>query len=63
MSVTQYNGICFMCGKNVPAGRGDFQSVGSLPKKDRSKYAGRGKWLVRCFQCKGLGNKPLVDKN
>lgn len=46
-----------MCGKDVPAGKGDFQSVGSLPKSWRSKIMGR--WVVRCFGCKDLGNRPL----
>lgn len=57
MSLTRYDGICFRCGKSVKAGKGDFQSKGSLSKKQRSKIL--GKWLVRCFGCKNLGNKPL----
>ncbi len=56
---TQYPGVCFKCNRNVPAGKGDFQSIGSLPKGMRSNYTGanyKGKWLVRCFLCKGTGN-------
>lgn len=60
MSLTRYDGVCFRCGKTVKAGKGDFQSVGSLPKPQRAKYAGKGKWLVRCFGCKGVGNKPFI---
>lgn len=57
MSVNQYKGICFICGREVPPGKGDFQSKGSLPKSWRNKIAGR--WLVRGFECKNMGNKPL----
>ncbi len=57
MSLNRYNGICFRCGKNVPAGKGDFQSKNTLHKKIRNKI--QGKWLVRCFGCKQGGNKPL----
>lgn len=62
MSLTRYDGICFMCGKTVKAGKGDFQSIGSLSKELKKNYTGanyKGKWLVRCFQCKGLGNKKF----
>lgn len=58
MSLTRYDGNCFMCGEFVKAGKGDFQSVGTLPKEIRSKY--NRKWLVRCFSCKGLGNVPII---
>lgn len=58
MSLTRYDGNCFRCGTSVKAGKGDFQSVGTLQKKDRSKY--NRKWLVRCFACKGLGNVPII---
>lgn len=57
MSLTRYGGTCFICGKTVKAGKGDFQSKGSLPKKLRGKILGR--WLIRCFGCKNMGNKPL----
>ena len=56
MWLNKYKGICFICGKEVLPHRGDFQSIGSLPKKIRKKYTGvnyKGKWLVRCFNCKG----------
>ncbi len=61
MSLNKYPEKCFICGKDVPAGNGDFQSVGSLPKDIRKQYTGvnyRGKWLIRCFNCKGVGNNP-----
>ena len=58
MSLTRYDGDCFRCGTFVKAGKGDFQSVGTLPKKERVKY--RKRWLVRCFGCKGLGNVPII---
>ena len=54
----RYAGTCFICSKSVGIGMGWFQSVGSLPKADRSQYAGRGKWLLRCLSCKNKGNKP-----
>ena len=57
MSLTRFDGVCFKCGKNVKAGKGDFQSKGSLPKEWRNKIM--GKWLVRCFSCKLTGNKPM----
>ena len=57
MSLTKYDGICFRCGKIVKAGKGDFQSVGSFAKRDRVQFIGKGKWQVRCFACKGQGNK------
>ena len=66
MSVNQYPGICAFCNRNVPAGRGDFQSKGSLSKKTRYKLAQirhPGKWLVRCFRCKGAGNKLYIFRN
>lgn len=62
MSLNQYKGICFICGKEVPPRKGDFQNIGSLSKELKKNYTGanyRGKWLVRCFGCKGLGNNPL----
>jgi hypothetical protein len=53
----KYPGKCFVCGKEVPAGAGHFQGVGSLPKEDRKKYF--GKWLIRCRRCVGNGNQPI----
>lgn len=55
---TQFDGFCFRCGKNVKAGKGYFQSKVTLPKEDRKKYI--GKWIVRCFACRGLGNKSII---
>lgn len=66
MSVTKYKGTCDFCGKNVPAGKGDFQSIGSLSKKAKALYTGanyKGKWLIRCFGCRGTGNMPLRQQN
>ena len=60
MSLTRYDGKCFRCGKFVPAGKGDFQARNSLSHTERVKYI--GKWLVRCFACRGLGNKSLITK-
>jgi len=57
MALNKYKGICFICGKEVPPKHGDFQSVGSLPKKYRGKIM--GKWLVRGHECKLKGNHPL----
>lgn len=58
--LTQYKGRCFRCGKEVLPGKGDIQRIGSLSKKDRKQFAfGHGGWLVRCFNCKGQGNKII----
>jgi len=54
-----------MCDKEVPPRKGDFQHIKSLPNKEKVKHTGanyHGKWLVRCFACKGLGNKPLKQE-
>jgi len=56
MSLNQYKGICFRCGDEVLPHKGDFQAAYTLGKTLRNKIA--GKWLIRCFACKGLGNKP-----
>lgn len=56
---SRYSGNCFLCHKFVPAGKGDIQSIGSLPKHIKIKHTGpnyRGNWLIRCFDCKGKGN-------
>lgn len=66
MSVTRYAGQCAFCGKQTPAGKGDFQSKGSLPKKTRAKLAAMrhpGMWLIRCFRCKGAGNNLFIFRN
>jgi len=66
MSLTRYDGVCFRCGKQVKAGNGDFQSIGTLPKDLKKNYTGanyKGKWLVRCFGCKNMGNKVLPSKD
>ena len=65
MSLNQYKGKCFMCGKEVLPLKGDFQSIGTLSKSLKKNYTGenyKGKWLVRCFGCKGLGNKTMIKK-
>lgn len=64
MSLNRFAGKCFICGHDVPTGKGDFQSVGSLPKDIRKNYTGanyKGKWLIRCFKCKGSGNYPSKE--
>lgn len=53
---TKYDGICFVCGEKVKSGNGDIQSKGSIPKEYRKLFY--GKWLIRCFECKGAGNVP-----
>lgn len=56
MSLIQYGGICNFCGRKTEAGKGDFQSIGSLNKKERTLFTGanfKSKWLIRCFRCKG----------
>ncbi len=60
MSLTRYDGFCFRCGKTVKAGKGDFQSKTTLQKEERKKFIGR--WLVRCFACKGTGNRVTIIK-
>jgi hypothetical protein len=60
-----YPGNCDFCGKYVPKGKGDFQSIGSLSKKQKKLFTGvnyKGKWLIRCFQCKHTGNVTLRQK-
>jgi hypothetical protein len=66
MSLIRYAGTCDFCGKHTLSGKGDFQSIGSLSKKTKQLYTGagyKGKWLIRCFKCKGTGNVPLRAKN
>ena len=58
MSLNRYQGICFVCGKIVPPGKGDFQSRKSISVRQRSLVTTNGKWLVRCFSCKRMGNEP-----
>ena len=41
MAVNRYPGICWKCEKQVPAGGGDFELVGSLPKDVKPKYTGK----------------------
>jgi len=64
MSLNKYKGVCFICDKEVLPYKGDFQSIECLPKKIKKGYVGanyKGKWLVRCFACKGKGNiKNLI---
>ncbi len=57
MSLISFGGICDFCGKDTKAGKGHFQSIGSLGKKEKAFFTGvnyKGKWLIRCFQCKGI---------
>lgn len=56
---TKYDCICFRCGKKVEAGKGDFQAYWSLKKSERQLVNKKGRWLVRCFACKGQGNIPI----
>ena len=58
MAKNMYKGICFICGKEVPAGAGDFQSRGSLNEKTKKLVPYTGRWLVRC-RGKHQGNIPL----
>ena len=57
MTLSYYGGTCFRCGKKVEPGKGDFQHKRTLPKKIRNNLFGR--WVVRCFSCKKMGNKPI----
>lgn len=55
--LTKFDGVCDFCGEKTEAGRGDFQSIGSLGKEQKKLFTGfgfKGKWLVRCFRCKGI---------
>lgn len=64
--LTKYKGVCDFCGRETHAGKGDFQSIGSLPQKYKHLYTGKnyqGKWLIRCFHCKGAGNTTLKIEN
>ena len=45
----KFDGICFVCGKSVPAGAGYFQK--NTVRPDINK-----KWLTRCQHCVGKGN-------
>lgn len=53
----KFAGTCDFCGQYTKAGEGDFQSIGSLSKKEKDLFVGvhyKGKWLIRCFMCKGV---------
>ncbi len=57
MSLINFAGNCDFCGNHTPAFKGDFQSIGSLGKKEKQLFVGqnyKGKWLIRCFKCKGV---------
>lgn len=57
MSLINYEGICDFCGRYTEARKGDFQSIGSLSKKEKALFTKqnyKGKWLIRCFHCKGI---------
>lgn len=50
--LNSYAGLCLRCRRYVKAGDGYAQ---------RDVY--RHRWLVRCKDCVGKGNKPLPIKN
>ena len=54
----KFEGTCFICDKKVAVGKGHFQSVQGMNKKQRKQFAGK-RWLVRCLTCVGDGNVPL----
>lgn len=57
MSLIQYGGKCDFCGRDTKPFKGDFQSIGSLGKKEKAHFTGqnyKGKWLIRCFGCRGV---------
>lgn len=58
----QFKGNCFLCGKEVPPGHGFFQNKGHMSKEERKQFVGGGRWLIRCVDCIGKGNKiPKKD--
>lgn len=57
----KYAGKCFLCGDEVPEGKGWFQNIWSMSKADRAKFIGFGKWVLRCLKCKNAGNKPITN--
>jgi len=62
MATNLYKGKCFICGKEVPVGKGDFQSRGSLNEKTKKLVPYTGRWLVRC-RGKHIGNVPQLSNN
>jgi len=63
--LNRYAGDCAFCGRPTGADQGDFQSIGSLGKKERKLFTGvnyTGRWLIRCFRCKGAGNQTMRSK-
>lgn len=63
----QYPGHCLVCGAAVAAGAGWFQQNYQRKrppggKRGSGQYVptvpAAGKWLLRCLDCKGKGNKP-----
>lgn len=50
-----YSGRCFKCNEFVKEGEGFFQKVN---KGDGKLYENtKGKWVVRCRECVGKGNR------
>lgn len=65
MAAIKYPGVCDFCGKECKAGGGDFQSVGSLPPDIKKYHVNQhytGKWLIRCYGCKNVGNETIKYK-
>lgn len=65
MSLIKYKGKCDFCGKDTEAFKGDFQSIGSLGKKEKKFFVGenyKGKWLIRCFGCNGIRHTKVYSE-
>ena len=57
---TMYAATCFRCHKHVPAGKGDIQKTTKKGVMEIRSTQIEKTWLVRCFDCKGKGNVPLI---
>lgn len=65
MSLIKFSGNCDFCGKPTKEFKGDFQSIGSLGKKEKMFFTGKnykGKWLIRCFSCKGIRHTKIYTE-
>ena len=49
----KFDGKCFICGREVPAGQGYFQR--NTVRPDIPK-----RWLTRCMTCVGTGNGAMT---
>lgn len=49
----RFEGKCIRCSKLVKSGEGYFQKLTQEARR----------WVVRCRQCVGMGNKPLILTN